>query len=194
MVPVELSLGGLRTSATCKLDDYTDPNDPYSKDIAGVLCTGVYGQGPVGLSSNLKGRVTLDFHTNRMTVDVDPKRARYRPRRGSSSFSFHYKKHKPPVPFVRLKVGDAYHDFAVDTGLPASIGVPSYVFEKLPLNKRTNTRALSLTLGGYAGTFAWDAEVHPQAPDNYLLGMGLLRMFRVTIDYRDMMLYLEPPG
>jgi hypothetical protein len=122
-------------------------------------------------------RLTIDFKTRMLTIDTRPYRRTYTPGQGALCLRLHPKFDREAV-LLPLSQNEAV-EFMLDTGSPNVILATEQQAERWRRSDycRSGVRAFLY-----------------KQPGHSLLGLSFLSRYKVTIDYRDRMLYLEPPG
>jgi hypothetical protein len=194
----ELSLPGFHR----EIYIHTTSMDLEQTEQLGVVGTDIFHPaqevGPDGPSAGC--RMTLNFRSSLLTIDTRPWRSVYRPAEGSIVFKLtpeepnHSKNY---VYTVLLSVnGLPPLPFGVDTGSPGDLTVPIAMMQKLSGKKDVKEfEQTPLRVNVRYGEVHWQSDADPwdRRRTMGLLGLKFLMKYHVVLDYRDMMLYLEPP-
>jgi hypothetical protein len=149
--------------------------------------------GVLGVDFFAGERITVDPRSVILVVNRDPRRPRYYTK--PTTISLPYRDWRG-VPLVSCFTDDGVKPFVVDTGAWGDFYVPEAVHKRLPAEPRGEGegRLFRIWLKPGGEYISGWARVHPRARDRYLLGAGFLFRHKLTLDFRDKMLYLEPPG
>jgi predicted aspartyl protease len=160
-------------------------------DLPGLLGCDVFEKDAV---NDTEARVTFDFRGRRLTIDLRKDRQTYTPAEGAYALrmitdgSGQYWVSEYPGGF------SAEH-FMIDTGAYDDVLVPRRVYDDLSRTRGPDGKEIrwcDVRLDALHPPVRCKASVHPILPDKFLLGLGFLTRYKMTMDFRDMMLYLEP--
>jgi hypothetical protein len=154
--------------------------------------------GPTGPSSGC--RLTLDFNHSLMTIDSRPWRGIYHPAEGSLSLPLTIDDSDKSSNFVYTTPisinGLAPFPFAIDTGTSIDMILPEALVQRISGQKDIRPFAktpLDVTATCENAKWHLKAYVYNLWKQMGVLGLPVLMKYHVVLDYRDMMLYLEPP-
>src|SRR5262249_39668816 len=141
--------------------------------------------------------IVLDFVSKQMTVDFRPRRSKYKPPAGTLSLPL--RREGIGSYFVTLFLEDrGPTEFLLATGSEVVYLSPDTI-KSLGLTKKDQVNdayyPVYFQIGAReVGTWALvnDETYLKQTHPTNLLGLEFLARFRVVLDYRDKMLYLEP--
>jgi hypothetical protein len=154
--------------------------------------------GPTGPSSGC--RLTLDFKRSLMTIDSRPWRGIYHPTEGSLSLPLTIDDSDKSANLTYtapLSVnGLPSFRFGIDTGSPIDVVLPEAIMQRISGHKdvlQFTKNPLNVTVS--CGKTKWALKAYPQNAwkEMGILGLPVLMKYHVVWDYRDKMLYLEPP-
>jgi len=181
-----LSLGSYYRYTSFRVQDRADLFTPSMPKCDAIIGCEFFDD----TSGNPGVRLLLDFKSKRLLPDACPSRPRVEPPPGTIALPMHKDTVRgwsisvlvngEPVDFILSTADDSVFIPLLPTVFDTSKGIKG-TKQMVPITLQLGAQSVKVT-----ATFEPDLG-------NPILGLSLLSRYRVVIDYRDKILYLEPP-